>query len=411
MAQTIKLKRSSVSGNVPTTAQLDLGELAINTYDGKIFIKKDNGTASVVQIGTNSLLDLTDVVGDGSSGQVLTTDGSGSFSFTTVSGGGGGEVSAYSRTVVSASAGQTVFPVTYSVGFVDVYLNGVKLILSTDFTATNGSSVTLAAGAASGDTVEIIAYNGATFQQVAQFSFGKFTYIATTNQTTFSGSDNNASTLSYTPGSIDVYLNGVLLDESEYTASDGTTIVLNAGAAVNDILKVTSYDSPDTADLSISGSLTLGGTELTSTATELNLLDAIARGSIIYGNASGETAILALGEQDQILTSNGTDLLWADPTTTRFVEKTTNATLSAGDKVIVDSSSSALTMTLPASPTLGDEIAIIDGTNTAAINNITVARNGEKIDGVAADMTIDVNGAAFNIVYYNASRGWIFTER
>lgn len=411
MAQTIKLKRSSVSGNVPTTAQLDLGELAINTYDGKIFIKKDNGTASVVEVGTNSLLDLTDVVGDGSSGQVLTTNGSGSFSFTTVSGGGGGEAAAYSRTVVSASAGQTVFPVTYSIGFVDVYLNGVKLILSTDFTATNGSSVTLAAGAASGDTVEIIAYNGATFQQVAQFSFGKFTYIATTNQTTFSGSDNNATTLSYTPGSIDVHLNGVLLDESEYTASNGTSIVLNAGAAVNDILKVTSYDNSGTDDLSISGNLTLGGTQLTSTATELNLLDAIARGSIIYGNASGQTAILALGEQDQILTSNGTDLVWANPTTTRFVEKTSNATLSAGDKVIVDSSSSALTMTLPASPTLGDEIAIIDGTNTAAINNITVARNGEKIDGVAADMTIDVNGAAFNIVYYNASRGWIFTER
>ena len=411
MAQTIKLKRSSVSGNVPTTAQLDLGELAINTYDGKIFIKKDNGTASVVQVGTNSLLDLTDVVGDGSSGQVLTTNGSGSFSFTTVSGGGGGEAAAYSRTVVSASAGQTVFPVTYSIGFVDVYLNGVKLILSTDFTATNGSSVTLAAGAASGDTVEIIAYNGATFQQVSQFSFGKFTYTATTNQTTFSGSDNNATTLSYTPGSIDVHLNGVLLDESEYTASNGTSIVLNAGAAVNDILKVTSYDNSETDDLSISGNLTLGGTQLTSTATELNLLDAIARGSIIYGNASGQTAILALGEQDQILTSNGTDLVWANPTTTRFVEKTSNATLSAGDKVIVDSSSSALTMTLPASPTLGDEIAIIDGTNTAAINNITVSRNGEKIDGVAADMTIDVNGAAFNIVYYNASRGWIFTER
>lgn len=411
MAQTIKLKRSSVSGNVPTTAQLDLGELAINTYDGKIFIKKDNGTASVVQVGTNSLLDLTDVVGDGSSGQVLTTNGSGSFSFTTVSGGGGGEAAAYSRTVVSASAGQTVFPVTYSIGFVDVYLNGVKLILSTDFTATNGSSVTLAAGAASGDTVEIIAYNGATFQQVAQFSFGKFTYTATTNQTTFSGSDNNATTLSYTPGSIDVHLNGVLLDESEYTASNGTSIVLNAGAAVNDILKVTSYDNSGTDDLSVSGNLTLGGTQLTSTATELNLLDAIARGSIIYGNASGQTAILALGEQDQILTSNGTDLVWANPTTTRFVEKTSNATLSAGDKVIVDSSSSALTMTLPASPTLGDEIAIIDGTNTAAINNITVSRNGEKIDGVAADMTIDVNGAAFNIVYYNASRGWIFTER
>jgi len=51
MAQTIKLKRSSTTGNVPTTSQLDLGELAINTTDGKIFIKKDvSGTESIVEI-------------------------------------------------------------------------------------------------------------------------------------------------------------------------------------------------------------------------------------------------------------------------------------------------------------------------------------------------------------------------
>lgn len=51
MAQTIKLKRSSTAGNVPTTSQLDLGELAINTSDGKMFIKKDvSGTESIVEI-------------------------------------------------------------------------------------------------------------------------------------------------------------------------------------------------------------------------------------------------------------------------------------------------------------------------------------------------------------------------
>ena len=51
MANTIKIKRSSVSGKVPTTAQLELGELAVNTYDGKLYTKKDDGTASVVEIG------------------------------------------------------------------------------------------------------------------------------------------------------------------------------------------------------------------------------------------------------------------------------------------------------------------------------------------------------------------------
>ncbi len=62
------------------------------------------------------------------------------------------------RVVYTATAGQTTFSATYDAGYVDVYLNGVKLIAGTDFTATNGSSVVLATGAALNDTVDIVAY-------------------------------------------------------------------------------------------------------------------------------------------------------------------------------------------------------------------------------------------------------------
>lgn len=51
MAQTIRIKRSAVQNKVPLTTDLQLGELAINTYDGKLYTKKDNGTASIVEIG------------------------------------------------------------------------------------------------------------------------------------------------------------------------------------------------------------------------------------------------------------------------------------------------------------------------------------------------------------------------
>ena len=54
MAQTIKLKRSSVSGNTPSTSDLELGEVAINTHDGKMFIKKNDGSDSIVEIGGSS---------------------------------------------------------------------------------------------------------------------------------------------------------------------------------------------------------------------------------------------------------------------------------------------------------------------------------------------------------------------
>jgi hypothetical protein len=54
MANTIKIKRSAVAGKAPTVNDLQLGELALNTYDGKLYTKKDNGTASIVEIGGGS---------------------------------------------------------------------------------------------------------------------------------------------------------------------------------------------------------------------------------------------------------------------------------------------------------------------------------------------------------------------
>jgi len=52
MANTVVLKRSAVTGRNPTTSDLALGELAINTYDGNLFFKKDSGTASIMSVAT-----------------------------------------------------------------------------------------------------------------------------------------------------------------------------------------------------------------------------------------------------------------------------------------------------------------------------------------------------------------------
>ena len=62
------------------------------------------------------------------------------------------------RQTYTATSGQTVFAATYDTGYVDVYLNGVKLLAGTDFTATNGTSITLTTGAAVNDIVDIVAY-------------------------------------------------------------------------------------------------------------------------------------------------------------------------------------------------------------------------------------------------------------
>ena len=74
MANTVKLKRSSTPGAVPTTGQLALGELAMNTYDGKVYMVQNNGTASVVQVGGGSgtVTSVSVVSANGLAGTVAT---------------------------------------------------------------------------------------------------------------------------------------------------------------------------------------------------------------------------------------------------------------------------------------------------------------------------------------------------
>ena len=80
----------------------------------------------------------------------------------------------------------------------------------------------------------------------------RFKFTATANQTTFSGSDDNSVTLAYNVGYIDLYLSGIrLIAGSDYTASNGTSIVLAAGASVNDIIEIVSYGTFVLADIAI----------------------------------------------------------------------------------------------------------------------------------------------------------------
>ena len=76
-----------------------------------------------------------------------------------------------------------------------------------------------------------------------------YDYTATAGQTSFSGSDNNSQTLTYTDSAyIDVYQNGILLVPSDYTATTGTTVVLDTGATVSDTLQIVVYDVFSVAD-------------------------------------------------------------------------------------------------------------------------------------------------------------------
>jgi len=89
--------------------------------------------------------------------------------------------------------------------------------------------------------------------------------------------------------------------------------------------------------------------------------------------------------------------------------KTTGFTATAGEGYFVNTTSGAITATLPATPTVGDLVGIKDYAGTAATNNITLARNGSNIQGTANDFVINVAGTSVTFIYVDGTQGWVST--
>ena len=90
----------------------------------------------------------------------------------------------------------------------------------------------------------------------------------------------------------------------------------------------------------------------------------------------------------------------------RWTAKTANYTAVAGDRILADTSGGAWTLTLPASPAVGDEIHILDSTASFDSNNLTVARNSLKIQALTADLTLTTESTGIGLVYMSSTYGW-----
>ncbi len=88
----------------------------------------------------------------------------------------------------------------------------------------------------------------------------------------------------------------------------------------------------------------------------------------------------------------------------------TTYTAVAGDQIVVDTVANPVTITLPASPAVGDEVTIMDGSasNGFATNNCIIDRNGQPIEGDAVNDSLATNNECVTLIYANATKGWLY---
>ena len=114
---------------------------------------------------------------------------------------------------------------------------------------------------------------------------------------------------------------------------------------------------------------------------------------------------------DGVATNTGVYEVPFEPTIPDWLTKTGAYTAVNGDKIFVDTSSGAVTITLPASPSVGDQVNFVDSRYTFDSNALTVGRNSSKIANATADLVVNTEGAAFGLVYSGANVGWPYTEK
>ena len=200
----------------------------------------------------------------------------------------------FTTSVFTATANQTTFTVSYTVGFVEVFLNGAKLSAA-DFTATNGTSIVLASGATVGDTLDVVAYGTQTIANVytqsqsdaryLQLTGGTLTGDLTGTTSTFSGDVTVADKIVHS-GDTNTSIRFPAVDTFT-VETDGTERmrIASTGAATFAV-------SATAPTINASTALQIGGVAITSTAAELNILDGVTATATELNYVDGVTSAI-----------------------------------------------------------------------------------------------------------------------
>ena len=256
----------------------------------------------------------------------------------------------------------------------------------------------------------------------------RFTYTATAGQTTFTGADDSSNTLAYDAGFVDIYLNGIKLvsgGSADYVATNGTSVVLNTAAAVNDILQIVAYGTFELANFSINAASDVNTTGLAT--NDLLRYD----GTNFVPKSFDEITPSQSSNANKFLTTDGTNSSWSfvnaanltgslpaiDGSALTGIEtgtdwqssiKTSNFTAAADKGYWIDTSSNTVTVTFPSSASVGNTIELVDYARNWGTNKIIINQNGLNFQGFSSpNPEYNTDGQSVRFVYSGSTKGWI----
>jgi hypothetical protein len=408
MAQTIKLKRSATQGAIPTTSSLALGEVAINTYDGKMYIKKNDGSDSIVELGTG---------GDAPAGGVWT------------------------EYLYTATAGQTAFTgsddnsntLSFLTGYIQVFFNGILLDPAVDYT-TSGNTVTLTVGASLSDVIQIAAFSKVL--GTGDIIIDSFTGDNTTTAFTMSADPG-------VEGNTQIFVDGVYQNKTGYSIS-GTALTFSEAPATSAAIEVaigsreisyadttaitlsgdvSAVNGTFTGGLTVSGAIattsTVDGRDVATDGTKLDGIEASAdvtdtanvtsSGALMDSEVTNLAQVKAFASSDYATAAQGTTadsaLQTGDKVAVGIESVVTATSLTATVNTHVYVSAAGQTITLPTGPTIGQRVMVTVGNFV----NTIIGRNSSNIMSSGTDMTLDTAYLSIQFIYIDSTRGWVIS--
>ena len=374
--QSIKAYVDASSGDPEGTAVLSTGE----TGTSKFLRIDGDGTSSWQVPPTGDITAViagTGISGGGTSGDVTITNSAPNIVQTTVTGNAG--------TATTLQTARTIAGVSFD-GSANISLNNNAI--------TNGAGYTTSVGDITGVTAGTGISGGGTSGTVTITNSAPNIV-----QTTVSGNAGTATTLQTArtiagvsfDGSANISLNNnAITNGAGYTTNTGDITGVTAGTGISGggtsgTVTITNSSPNATHTGEVTGATALTIADNVVDEANLKVSNAPTNGYMLTaqsGNTGGLTWAAAA--------SGGGGMVWS--------VKTTTYTAATDEAIIANTSGGIWTLTLPATPVVGDVVRVADGASWET-NNLTVARNGSTIEGVAQDVTMDINSASVDFVY------------